>query len=133
MLIALQQDRGAVGRLVLFMLPGCFLHYIYYSTVYASIQDIVEPARRGTAMAVYFLAFYLATAIGLYGFGKLSDHFAAGAAASGAVAAEARALGLHGAMYVIPVVAVAVSLALWAGTRTIARDQVRMQQRLAAG
>jgi MFS family permease len=106
--LALQQARGSLWNFAAFMLPTCFLHYVYYSTVYASIQDVVEPARRATAMAVYFMAFYFATAIGLYAFGKWSDHLAANAVAAGASAVEGRALGLYGAMYVIPIVAALV-------------------------
>lgn len=132
-LLALSQPRGAYWSFALIMLPGSFLHYIYYSTVYASIQDIVEPTRRGTAMSVYFLAFYFATAIGLYAFGRLSDHFAANAAAAGATLVESRALGLYGAMYVIPLIATVVGGVLWAGSRTITRDHARMQERLRAG
>jgi MFS family permease len=128
--MALQQTRGSYWDFAFLMLPGCFLHYIYYSTVYASIQDVVEPARRGTAMAVYFMAFYFATAIGLYAFGKFSDYLAAGAVAGGASVIEGRALGLYGAMYVIPVVATLVGVVLWAGSRTIAADHARMQERL---
>lgn len=130
--LALQQARGSLWTFAAFMLPTSLLHYIYYSTVYASIQDVVEPARRATAMAVYFLAFYFATAIGLYAFGKWSDHLAANAVAAGASVVEARALGLYGAMYVIPVVAALVGLVLWAGSRTIARDHIRMRERLEA-
>jgi MFS family permease len=130
-LIALQQSRGSYWSCAALLLPAAFLHYVYYSTVYASIQDIVEPVRRGTAMAVYFMAFYFATAIGLYAFGRLSDYLAAGAVVAGATATDSRALGLYGAMYVIPVVAVLISTALWMGSRTIAADHARMKQRLA--
>lgn len=129
-LIALLQARGAYWTCAALLLPACFLHYIYYSNVYASIQDVVEPARRGTAMAVYFLAFYFATAIGLYAFGRLSDFLAAGALLTGASAADSRALGLHGAMYVIPVNAVLIGMVLWAGSRTIPADHARMLGRL---
>lgn len=131
-IVALQQARGSLYSFTVFMLATCLLHYVYYSTVYASIQDVVEPTRRATAMAVYFLAFYFATAIGLYLFGKWSDHLAANAVAAGASAPEGRALGLYGAMYVIPVVAALVGLALWAGSRTIGRDHARMRERLEA-
>lgn len=130
--LALQQARGSYWSFAFLMLPACFLHYIYYSTVYASIQDIVEPARRGTAMSVYFFAFYFATAIGLYAFGKLSDRLAANAEAAGASLVEGRALGLHGAMYVIPVTALILGVVLWAGSRTMASDHARMQERLRA-
>ena len=129
-LAALLQPRGSWLVAGLLLLPSSFLHYIYYSTVYASIQDIVEPARRGTAMAVYFLVFYFATALGLYGFGRLSDALARSAAATGAPPAEAAALGLHSAMFVIPVVAAAVGVVLWAGSRTIAADHASMRERL---
>ena len=40
-------------------MPGCLLLYAYYGTVYATIQDIVEPSLRGMAMAIYFCAMYL--------------------------------------------------------------------------
>lgn len=129
-LMALQQARGAFWICAALMLPATFLHYIYYSTVYASIQDIVEPARRGTAMAVYFMAFYFATALGLYAFGRLSDYLAASALLAGATAADSRALGLHGAMYVIPIVAALVGTALWAGARTMSADHARMLGRI---
>ena len=33
--------------------------YVYYPAVYAAIQDVVGPALRGTAMALYFLAMYV--------------------------------------------------------------------------
>ncbi len=36
--------------------------YAYYATVYSAIQDVVEPALRGTAMSLYFGAMYLAGA-----------------------------------------------------------------------
>jgi sulfite exporter TauE/SafE len=81
-------------------------------------------------MAVYFMAFYFATAIGLYAFGRLSDYLAAGALLAGATAADSRALGLHGAMYVVPIVAAVVAMALWAGSRTITADHARMERKL---
>lgn len=130
-LLALGQGRGAVAGFVLLMLPACFLHYFYYSTTYASIQEVVEPARRGIAMAVYFLAFYFATALGLYLFGRLSDRLAAGARELGTPAPEAAALGLHGAMYVVPAIALLVAVVLWIGSRTLPADQARMQARIA--
>ena len=128
--LALQQPRGDYWSFAALMLPGCFLLFGYYSTVYATIQDIVEPAMRGTAMAVYFFVFYLFTAVGIYGFGWLSDFLAERALAGGATAADARALGLHHAMYVIPTVAAVLTPVLWAGSRTVARDHQRMLARI---
>ena len=122
---ALQQQRGEHWRFAAFMLLGAALMYIYYSTVYASIHDLVAPKARGTAMSVYFFVFYLFTALGLVLFGWLSDAMAARALGAGASATESRALGLHDAMYVIPVISVVLALVLWAGSRTAVRDYQR--------
>ena len=52
------------------------------------------------------------------------------AAAMGAAPAEAAALGLHSAMFVIPIVAAGVAAVLWAGSRTMPADHARMRERL---
>jgi hypothetical protein len=78
------------------------------------------------------LVFYLVAAVGLDAFGWLSDTLARRAAAGGASAAEARALGLHGAMYVIPVLTALLVPVLFAGSRTVRRDQQRAQLEAAA-
>jgi MFS family permease len=129
---ALEQPAGAPWHFAAFMLPGCLLLYVYYSTVYATIQDIVPPAMRGTAMAVYFFVFYLFTAVGLYAFGWLSDLLAKRAVDAGATTVEARALGLHDAMYVLPALTAALVVVLWAASRTVQRDHEEMQARLRA-
>jgi MFS family permease len=129
---ALKQPAGKHWNFAALMLPACLLLYVYYSTVYATIQDVVEPARRGTAMAVYFFVFYLFTAVGLYAFGWLSDFLAGQARALGASPAEAAAVGLRHAMTVIPVLTAALVPVLWAGSRTVAGDHEWLQQRLRA-
>ena len=80
--------------------------YAYYATVYATIQDIVEPSLRGTAMALYFCAMYLAGAsLGPVGTGFISDYFTAQAATAPACSStpprpsNRSAAGLHSAMY----------------------------------
>jgi predicted MFS family arabinose efflux permease len=81
--LALQESRGHVLAFAGWMLPACVCLYVYYSGVYATIQDIVEPALRGTAMALYFCAMYLlGAAQGPWATGLTSDHFAQRAAAS---------------------------------------------------
>src|SRR5579871_645665 len=52
--LALQQSREHLWGFAGWMLPACVCLYVYYSGVYATIQDIVEPGLRGTAMALYF-------------------------------------------------------------------------------
>lgn len=128
--LALEQPAGSPWAFTALLLPGTVLLYVYYSTVYATIQDVVEPARRGTAMAVYFFVFYLFTALGLYGFGWLSDQLKNDALAAGADELWARALGLRGAFYSVPVLTLALAVVLWAGSRAVPRDHARLQERL---
>jgi MFS family permease len=158
--MAVQQPAGAVWAFTAWLLPGCLLFYVYYSAVYATIQDIVEPARRGTAMALYFLAMYfLGAAWGSVVTGGISDYFArrpdapynarlvAGLVGSVSTPAsfpanlpwptlylmkdEAKASGLHNAFYVIPVLGIALVLVLSAASRTVTGDYRKLQHRLA--
>ena len=47
------------------MALGVAAMYVYYSTTYSTIQDLVEPSLRGTAMATYFCAMYLVPVLNL--------------------------------------------------------------------
>jgi MFS family permease len=126
LLLFLAQPRGAVTTAVAVICAALLLMYLYYAPVYATIQDVVEPARRGTAMAVYFFAQYiLGASLGPVATGLLSDRLAArAAAASGAptITEALRAQGLYEAMYVVPILSVALTLVLLAGSRASARD-----------
>jgi MFS family permease len=117
----------------------------YYGTVYAAIQDIVEPSLRGTAMAVYFFAMYLLGAVhGPRATGWISDTLALRAARLAGVeptvseagrlviADEFRAAGLHQALYVVPVLCVGLVVILFAASRTVARDRERLLARAGA-
>jgi hypothetical protein len=125
--LALSQGKGEAIAFALFLTPVCVCLYCYYPSVYATIQDVIEPRMRGMAMAVYFFVFYLFTAAGLFGFGKLSDGLAGRALAAGQSAAEASASGLHGAMYSIPILAALLAIVLWAGSRHVASDHARLR------
>ncbi len=98
----------------------------YYGLVYSAIQDIVAPAMRGSAMAIYFLAMYLCGAsFGPLLTGKLSDWMARRAAdAAGAprITEAFKAIGLQQAMFIIPVLSLLLALVLYGGSRTIAAD-----------
>jgi MFS family permease len=98
---------------------GYGLLQMYYGLVYAAIQDVVGPAVRGRAMAVYFVVTYLGGASwGPLLTGRLSDFLAR---RSGLAAEASRAVGLHHAMYVIPALAVVLAAVLWvAGRRRVA-------------
>jgi MFS family permease len=114
---------NSMGALALIM-PAYGLLQMYYGLVYAAINDIVEPGLRGTAMAGYLMVTYLGgAAFGPLLTGMLSDHFARQTAGSAAAVTEAaRAIGLHQAMYVVPVMAVVLAAVLWGAARA-ARDE----------
>ncbi|MCU1328433.1 MAG: transporter [Bryobacterales bacterium] len=118
---------ASVSMLTLFYGTLCS----YYGFVYSSIQDIVAPSLRGTAMAVYFLTMYLCGAsFGPVLTGKVSDLMArrAADAAGSPVLTEAfRAVGLQQAMFIMPVLSVLLAVVLYLGSRTISRDVERRQ------
>jgi MFS family permease len=149
--LALEQKRQDWLSFAGWLLPGCMCLYFYYAAVYATIQDIVPATRRGMAMAVYFFVFYLVAAVGLYLFGWLSDHLRqqallaaysdAGAgglqlhgttavaglgAAAVATDEHARAVGLHGALYVVPLLTVGLIFVLFAGSLTVTKDHQKL-------
>ena len=108
----------------------------YYGLVYSSIQDIVAPAMRGTAMAIYFMAMYMCGAsFGPLLTGKLSDLMArraADAAGAARITEAFRAIGLQQAMFIIPVLSMLLALVLWAGSRTILADMRKRELASAA-
>jgi MFS family permease len=129
---ALNQPKGSIEAFMLLMMLGTTTMYVYYATVYAAIQDVIEPRLRGTAVAIYFCAMYvLGASLGPLGLGMLSDHFAHRAmrdAGASAMTEPFKAIGLHSAMYAIPVLAVLASLVLFAASRTVEND-IRKQER----
>ncbi|HYI10043.1 MAG TPA: MFS transporter [Thermoanaerobaculia bacterium] len=114
---------------ILFVVLGalaCAFMYVYYASVYATLQDVVAPSMRGTAMALYFFAMYvLGASFGPLATGMLSDHFTRRAAAGATVLEPFRGAGLHDAMYVVPVLSIFLAFVLFAATRTVARDMER--------
>jgi predicted MFS family arabinose efflux permease len=127
--LALNQPKGATVPFIALMMLGTMTMYVYYATVYAAIQDVIAPALRGTAVAIYFCAMYiLGASLGPLATGILSDHFAHQAmiAAGATTMTEAfKATGLHSAMYAIPVLAVLASTVLFAASRTVEKDIAR--------
>jgi MFS family permease len=134
LLLALNAPAGAIWRCALWLVPTQMLLYAYYGTVYATIQDIIEPPLRGTAMAIYFCAMYFLGAVyGPWATGRISDLLASRAAAadgSATITELHKALGLHDAMYLIPILNVALVAVLFAASRTVKADYERLQKRL---
>lgn len=133
--LALEMPAGSTLPFLLLMGTASALMYFYYANVYSTIQDVTEPASRGTTMAVYFLAMYLLGAsIGPYVTGVLSDHFTKKAAALAGVTDTAqialepfRAEGLHTAMYIIPILGLVLAAILFAASKTVTKEVNEMQ------
>lgn len=106
----------------------------YYGLVYSSIQDVVAPAFRGTAMSVYFMFMYMGGAsFGPLLTGNLSDRLARrAAAAAGAtqLTESFKAIGLQQAMIIIPILSTGLAVVLYLGSRTILRDMARRESRM---
>lgn len=132
LLLALGRPRGDYWGFAICFLPGCMFSYVYYTGVYATLQDIVEPSLRGTAMAVYFFAQYLLGAsLGPMMIGRISDFCAqraAGLEGSETITASARAIGLHDAMYIVPLLGALLVVVLFAASRTVTQDYLKLQK-----
>jgi MFS family permease len=134
-LLALGRAGGDFAGFLILMGIGCALMYFYYSTVYSTIQDVIEPGLRGTAMSLYFLAMYLLGAsLGPYAIGLISDYFTQQAAQNAGVTVFTqaslepfRAAGLHSAMYIIPVLSVLLTFVMFAASRTAPREMEKLQ------
>ena len=135
MFFGLRRPFGDMVGFVLFAGLGMASMYVYYSTVYSAIQDVIEPSLRGTAMALYFFAMYvLGASLGPVGMGFLSSHFTRNAAlAAGVTDTSFQALrpfaaeGLHSALYVVPMFSILLGLVLFAASRTVAGDMEKLQ------
>jgi MFS family permease len=117
---------------------GCMMMYVYYATVYSTIQDVIEPSLRATAMALYFAAMYaFGGALGPTVIGQTSDYFANQAAATDGVDLTTldaagklpyRAYGLNSALYALPVTSLLLAGTLFAGARTVNSDVDKLQR-----
>jgi MFS family permease len=134
-LLALNRPNGDFTGFLILMGVGCALMYFYYSTVYSTIQDVIEPGLRGTAMSIYFLAMYLLGAsLGPYAIGLISDYFTRQAAQNSGVTdftqaslEPFRAAGLHSAMYIIPVLSLLLTFVMFAASRTVTKEIEKLQ------
>ena len=130
----IQQGAGSIALALPLLTIAYGLLNMYYGLVYASIQDIVAPALRGTSMSIYFLVMYLGGASwGTLIIGRMSDRFALHAAHLAGVdkvTEQFKAIGLQQALLLIPVLSVFLAAVLWAGSRTIGKD-IEKQQRAA--
>jgi len=133
---ALQQPKGGTGMFTVLMGAASACTFVYYSTVYSAIQDVVPARLRGTAVSVYFCAMYvLGASFGSTIMGGLSDHFADQAmiaAGASEMAPSFRAQGLHSAMYVIPALMLLCAGSLFGAARTVGADMRKLAGRALA-
>ena len=128
--LSLEQDRGHWLAFSFLMGFACLFQYVYYSTVYPAIQDLVEPRLRGMAMAVYFAVMYFGGgALGPFLTGALSDHFTRAAAEkAGIVDLAAAALepfkaeGLRSALGIVPILSLVLAGVLFAAAMSARSD-----------
>jgi predicted MFS family arabinose efflux permease len=128
---AIDQPKGALISFMTLLGVGWMLIYVYYVSVYPAIQDVVEPKLRGSAMALYFFGMYfLGGAYGTSITGFLSDYFAKQAMieAGATVVEPYQAIALQKAFYTVPLVSFLLTLVLFAGAATIAKDVKKLQK-----
>lgn len=133
-LLALLQPPGS--DMVLFTLlygTGWLLFYMYYASVYTAVQDVVEPRLRATAMSIYFAAQYLlGAAFGSLVVGGLSDIYTRKAMleANATVLNDVfRGIGLHTAMFSVPVMLFVTGVMMWMASRTYLVDVEKVKLR----
>jgi MFS family permease len=118
--IAIHMPAGNAAATLALLMPAYGLLQMYYGLVYAAISDMVPSRLRGSAMAVYLLVTYLGgAAFGPLLTGMLSDRLARHAAGAASVTEAAKAVGLHQAMYVVPLLALMLAVVLWVGARAM--------------
>lgn len=129
--IALYMGNESITAVVVLLSLGWLASYNYYTTVYPAIQDVVAPNLRATAIAVYFACMYiLGGAFGPIVVGALSDHYSEAAmiASGTAVMTEQfKAIGLHSALFVIPVALFFTAIFVYMGSRTFLNDAAKSQ------
>lgn len=135
--LGLNQSAGNVTALTCLLSGGWLLFFLYFVTAYATIQDVVEPRLRATAMALYFFFQYvLGAAFGSTIAGMLSDHFAHQAmvaANADVMSAAFRASGLQASLSVlVPTTVMLAGLALVGAAFSFVRDAIKASASAAA-
>jgi MFS family permease len=126
--LGLSQPSGAVTATTILLSIGWLLYFAYFVTVYSSLQDVVAPQLRATAIAVYFFFQYiLGAGFGTIVTGALSDMFARNAmiaAGASEMAPAFRAEGLHSALsLVVPLALLLTAIFLFIAAKTFGTDR----------
>ncbi|MES2257667.1 MAG: MFS transporter [Pseudomonadota bacterium] len=129
--LGLTRTAGDVVAVTALLSLGWLLYFMYFVTVYASIQDVVGARLRATAMSVYFFFQYiLGAGFGTIVTGALSDRLATRAmeAAHATQMTDAfRAIGLQSSLSLaVPSAIFLTGLALWFAARSFVADAARI-------
>lgn len=128
--LALTQDAESLVAFSVLFGTGWLCYYSYYTTVYPALQDVVEPRLRATAMALYFAGMYLlGGASGMVVVGGLSDYLANEAmiaAGASEMTEYFKAIGMHDAMYLIPLTFLMTAVFIHLSTRSFMKDHDKM-------
>ncbi|MCF7535434.1 spinster family MFS transporter [Pseudomonas petrae] len=133
---ALHAGRIEIGVFVGVFSLGWLFSYNFYTCVYTAIQDVAQPRLRATAMALFFAGLYLlGGGLGPVVVGLLSDHFAHSALYAAQVEQMTepfKAVGLHDAMYLIPVALFFALVFLVKASTCFSADAQRMREGMVA-
>ncbi|MFY0580684.1 spinster family MFS transporter [Cystobacter fuscus] len=133
--LALLSGRGSVPLFAMCFGLGWLGVYNFYTTVYPAIHDVVDPRLRARAVALVFAGIYvLGGALGPAVVGGLSDAFTLAAmreAGAGEVTEAFKAVGLHSAMFLVPVMLLFTSLFIYLASRSFVADARRTREELA--
>jgi predicted MFS family arabinose efflux permease len=129
--LGLNRPPGEIVQVTVLLALGWTLWFMYFVSVYPTVQDVVEPRLRATAMALFFFFQYvLGAGFGTLVTGLLSDRFAADAmhAAGATELTEAmRAVGLQASLSaVVPLAVLLTGGALFLASRHFAADAAKV-------
>lgn len=129
---ALRLEATNIGLFIALYSLGWLLCYNYYTTVYPAVQDVIAPKLRASAMALYFAAMYLlGAAVGPVIVGWISDtialnHFE-GPTSTGSMEFS-KGIGLHHAMYSVPLTILATALFMFLAMKHFVGDSRAMRE-----
>jgi MFS family permease len=131
---ALRVDPNGIGVFVMLFGVGWLLQYLYFTSKFPAIADVVPPGLRSTAIAVASATSSLmGGALGPVFAGGLSDAFARTAAEQGATSAQAAAEGLRQSLAIIvPISLLIAAIGLFLASITVGADNARLKASMTA-
>jgi MFS family permease len=134
--LALLQGQTGLAAFALLFGLGWLFFYNYYTTVYPALMDVIEPRLRATAMALYFAGQYiLGGSLGPVLLGIMSDNFSVSAmqkAGALEMTDVFKGIGLHDAMYLVPITLALTGVFIFLAARTYIGDHHAMLAKMEA-